>query len=425
MKSAAVIWNLKKGADRRFRSGHPWVFSNELQTSPKGLDPGAPVELRDAGGKFMAWGYGNPQSLIAFRAVSRNPEEADALDASGLARKIESARQLRTRLGFGEASCRMVYGEADGLPGLIVDRYRALDAGRKAHTVFVVQAHTAGAQRWLGYLPEILNEGALIVRNDLGIRKMEGLTEEEPRVERAVSGLSLSPATLLVANASGGRPLELQADLVKGQKTGFFLDQWANVELTIRRVLSGFPEKGPVRILDLCSYVGQWGVQIGHALARHSRQVEVVAVDSSESALALAKTNLESNGITTVRTVKADVLHGLDEFLGEEEFDLVISDPPAFIKGRKAIPEGKHAYLQLNTQAVRRVRPGGWIVSCSCSSLLEEADFLAALSKAARRNQRNIRWVARGGGAPDHPVRAEFPEGAYLKAWIGNVEAGE
>jgi len=428
-------WRLKSGADRRFRSGHPWVYSNELAASPAGIEPGAPIELCDAGGKFLARGYGNPHSLIAFRVLSRNPAVAEPLAAGEIAKVLLEALALRLSMGFGKTSFRLCFGEADGLPGLVIDRYRLASS-----QVFVVQAHTAGMDRILPEIEKILEKvtqslaGAgepawertgIVIRNDLGVRKLEGIEEQAPRVLRDLSGVSLMEAKILVRAAGSGSPLEFQVDLLKGQKTGFFLDQAGNVELAVTRLKSLRPKNAqePLRILDLCTYVGQWGAQLARAFHGQGVPVEVTAVDASAQALEFARRNIEAEGgVCTL--LRGDVLKDL-ETLTSSSFDLVISDPPALIKGRKDVPAGTHAYLQLNTQVFRLVRPGGAVVCCSCSGLLEEESFIQTLSKAAYRNRRSVRWIARGGQSSDHPALLEFPEGRYLKAWIGFASRNE
>jgi 23S rRNA (cytosine1962-C5)-methyltransferase len=396
------------------------VYSNELQGSPKGIEPGDPIELHDAGGKFLARGYGNPSSLIAFRALTRDPAFADPMSLQGLTKTIARAHQLRESLGLTAYSHRLCFGEADQLPGLIVDRYRLSD-GRD---VFVAQAHSAGAERMQGSLPEALAsllgaswaKATLVLRNDLSIRKLEGLREEEG--SRTVHGslAGLENAEILVAPVSGSEPTRFKVDLAEGQKTGFFLDQAANVRLAAERLAPGFGDT--VKILDLCSYVGQWSTQIARHLTRPGRKIEVTLFDASARALELGKANVERTG-AKVEAIQGDVLRDLEGI--PVRYDLVISDPPALIKGRKDIPQGKHAYLQLNTQAIRLVKPGGALVTCSCSALLPEEDFLASVGKAARRNSADLRLIARGSQSPDHPMLPEFPEGRYLKCWIGRV----
>lgn len=426
------VWRLRSGADKRFRAGHPWVYSNELCESPKGLEPGALVELRDAAGKFLARGYGNPQSLIAFRAVTRDEANIQPLAPEAVTSTLLRAGELRAALGLQAVSHRLCFGEADGLPGWVVDRYR-LAVGQ----VFVVQAHTAGMDRLTPALLQILEtytaemakrysepswqQTAVVLRNDLSVRKLEGLLEEDPRLLKEVPGMVLSPARILVRSASSGAPIEFRVDLLQGQKTGFFLDQAGNIELAISRLrtVGGSATSQVVRVLDLCCYVGQWGTQFARAFGKMGLRVEVVAVDASNRALELAKENIEAEG-GSCEILRGDVLKDLGQ-LAERSFDLVISDPPALIKSRKDIPAGTHAYLQLNTQVFRLIRQGGAVICCSCSGLLGEDEFLKSLSKAAYRNGRLTQWIGRGGPAPDHPLLLEFPEGRYLKAWIGIV----
>lgn len=425
--SGVPVWRLKKGMDRRFRSGHPWVYSNELDSSPKGIEPGAPVELRDAGGQFLARGYGNPSSLISFRALSRKPEEVAPWSPEGVLARLREAAAIRNSLGLSGVSHRLCFGEADQLPGLIIDRYR-LEAAHPAQA-FVIQAHTAGADRLLPQvrlaLDQLVSESdiphersAIVLRNDVGMRTLDGLTESEVETLRPAKGVDLAKARIRMAPSTGNDPIIFEADLLKGQKTGFFLDQSANT----RQFANIWKPTGKetIRILDLCCYAGQWSSQLARAFQARGNQVEVTLFDASASALEIAKRNVGAQGVQKVTTVQGDVLKDLNQFQAES-FDLVISDPPALIKGRKNIAAGTHAYLQVNTQAFRVVKTGGAVICSSCSFLLDDESFLQTLSKAAVRNDRRVRWVSRGGQAGDHPVLAEFPEGRYLKAWMGVV----
>jgi 23S rRNA (cytosine1962-C5)-methyltransferase len=337
---------------------------------------------------------------------------------------------------LGPYSHRLCFGEADQLPGLIIDRYRTGDDTQ----VFVVQLHTAGMDQLQPHLLTILESyvrdsktsskkiswenTAVVLDNEISARKLEGVPQEAPRILKSAPGVDPEKAQIRVvpalsATEAPGAFVEFQTHLLGGQKTGFFLDQASNIQLAAERLFGFRPESKVIRILDLCCYVGQWGTQLARVFRKAGLDVEVTAVDASAAALENAKQNLEREG-AVCKTLKADVLTGLDA-IADQSFDLVISDPPALIKGRKDIPAGTHAYLQLNTQVFRIVRRGGFVVSCSCSGLLEEEAFLKVLSKAAYRNKAQVRWIARGSQAPDHPMRIEFPEGRYLKAWIGFV----
>jgi 23S rRNA (cytosine1962-C5)-methyltransferase len=445
MENSGRSWKLKAGFDRRFRAGHPWVYSNELEQSPKGIEPGESIELRDASGKFLAWGFGHPGSLISFRSVSRDATERDALDPAGIQRRMVRAFRLRETLGLISSSFRLLFGESDHLPGLIIDRYRLSPTEGGLSQVLVVQAHTAGIDRRLGAVLESLQclvaeeisrkdpecsweRTAVVVRNDVHARKLEGLSTEGGGLvhpENASHGAGLAHALIRVAAPESGGFVEFQVDLLEGQKTGFFLDQSQNIEMTgafVRRWLSGYlkDHKHRIRILDLCCYVGQWGTRLVAAARAEGFEVEVVGVDASARALDFARRNVERAG-ARFEAIQGDVLRDLTG-LDADSFDIVISDPPALVKGRKDLGPGSHAYLQLNTQAMRVAKRGGWIVCCSCSAQLPEDEFAKGISKAAARNQKSVAWVARGGPGADHPVRLEFSEGRYLKAWIGRVD---
>ncbi len=418
---------LRKGMDRRFRAGHPWVYSNEIEGSFRDLEKGQDVILADPAGKFMARGYANPNSLITFRAVSRDEKETDALSETGLERRLRAAWELRRSSGKDLYSFRLSFGEADHLPGLIIDLWRVGQAAEGAAAIFAVQAHTAGADRWMEVLPRVLKKltneflgnvpVGVIARNDVSVRKLEGISVDEPRwIEAVPQGLDPKQIPLWV-RGPGQAALAMHCDWFSGQKTGFFLDQADNIQLLIQRLGAGkLPQK--MRVIDLCCYVGQWSAQIAAFLKSKGIEAEFTLVDASAEALAFAEKNVREAGATLVKTAKLDVLHELGS-LDSGSFDLVISDPPALVKSRKDLGPGTHAYLQLHTQAIRLVRPGAWLVACSCSALLSEEDFAGTLSKAGHRNGGQIRWIGRGGPAADHPILASFPEGRYLKCWIG------
>jgi 23S rRNA (cytosine1962-C5)-methyltransferase len=437
-----ISWRLRKGMDRRFRTGHPWVYSNEIIGGPQGIEPGEIVELQDAGGQFLARGFGNPSSLISFRALSRDAGVVDPVSGAQLLALLIQAHGLRVQAGFSGVSHRLCFGESDGLPGLIIDRYRV-----RQGQVFVVQAHTAGADRLLPRLFEGFQtfveqtqsgqggrsvewrNTAVVLRNDVAVRKLEGLPEKEScEIVKGIPEIELQDCEIAVRSVVDAEPLWFRVDLREGQKTGFFLDQFSNIQIAAQSFKTfefgrARPHAGsdsaPIRILDLCCYVGQWSAQLAAVLTRTGRKVEVLAVDVSERALELARHNIEAQG-AQCEVLKAHVLKELGD-LPARGFDLVISDPPALIKGRKDIPVGTHAYLQLATQVFKWVRPGGGVVCCSCSAWLEEESFIQAQSKGIQRNRRQVQWISRGSQAPDHPVLAEFPEGRYLKAWIGAV----
>lgn len=412
-----TTWRLAKNNDRRFNLGHPWVFSNELQSSPKGVEPGAIVHLSGPGGEPLAVGFGNPHSLIAFRELERSHTEIEWTPGKVL-EKIEKAKSFRQSVGVAETSHRLTFGEADGIPGLMIDAYR-LDS-KETPWVHVVQAQTAGADRFLPAITEFLaNMGPVVVKNTSEIRKLEGLTVDPVRVVGEVKDVDLSKAKILIA--VGSHTLTLQADLLEGQKTGLFLDQRSNIEFLLNSIQKGTFQKKGVRILDLCSYVGQWGSAIAQHLKSIGHDAHVTFVDVSDRALQFAQINGQASGAASTECVQMDVL-GTEDTLPAAAFDIVVCDPPAFIGSRKNIPTGRAAYLKLNQRAIAKVRAGGWLVSCSCSGLLTEEDFNETLAKASHRSKREIVGFGRGAQAKDHPVLPRFPEGRYLKAFFGRCE---
>lgn len=435
-----VIWKLRQGADKRIRGGHPWVFSNELSSSPKGIGPGAFVELQDARGQFLARGYGNPHSLIAFRAVSFDAQEREPLGFTPLVRKILSAWRIRKETGF-RGSFRLCFGESDFLPGLILDYYLVEQQNKKSQ-VFVAQLVTAGLDVALketeAFFRLLVEEAqasqvsefsweqtAVVIRNDVNVRKLEGLPLEGSRILKTIEGFDLSKIDILLNSASDESAIRMQCDLAEGQKTGFFLDQTQNIFQAVQIFKSwahAHPElkSQPIKILDLCCYVGHWSTQITRALRSQGFEVEVHIADVSAPALEFAKLNAEREG-AKVTVHKVDVLEGLDRF-ESRSFDIIIADPPAFIKSKKDIPTGTHAYMKMNAQAFRLIKKNRFVVSCSCSGLLEEENFKEAIRKAIQRNGWQARNLARGGHAADHPTIMQFPEGFYLKMFTHYTE---
>lgn len=431
-----VIWKLKEGDDRRLRSQHPWVFSNELQKSPKGHFPGSPVEIQDHKGQFIARGYGNPQSLISFRALSFDPTDREPWSENALIHKLLRSWKMRKQLGY-KGSFRLCFGEADFLPGLVVDYYLC-DTPMGQAQVFAAQILTSGLEFAIRDLQSFFHnlvkqaqsenltelnweQTAVVQRNDVNIRKLEGMQVVEPLVVKDILGIELDHIDIILNSASDQKTLLMKCDLFHGQKTGFFLDQTENIYLVIQQLHSYVRSKQmtKLRVLDLCCYVGHWSTQIARAMNNMGVEVEISQVDVSKNALEFAKLNAEREG-ATVTTHQLDVLEGLGVFK-DNSFDIVIADPPAFIKAKKDIPTGKHAYLKMNSQAFRICCRDGILVSCSCSGLLTEDDFREAIRKASVRNQKHAQCIGRGGHAADHPLLMSFEEGFYLKMYVNWV----
>jgi 23S rRNA (cytosine1962-C5)-methyltransferase len=387
------VLRLKRNEDRRLHAGHLWIFSNEVDTVQTPLPkfkPGEVVRVLAHNDRALGLAYVNPQSLIAARML----ETWKIPDTAWLAARIRTAMTLRDRL-YPKPYYRLVYGESDGLPGLVVDRYGAS---------CVAQIGTAGMERLKPQIQEALSQvvkcDALLFKNDSAAREMEGL----PSYVEAVKGTFDQPALVIEDG------LEFQAPLAEGQKTGWFFDQAAN-----RRALSKYVTAGG-RVLDVFSYVGAWGIRAAHHGAR-----EVTCVDSSAAALDLAAANAQRNRVkVTIR--KGDAFDVLEEF-GRQgaRFDVVIVDPPAFAKRKKDLPKALAAYKRLNPLALQVVAPEGILVSCSCSFHVSAEDLQDAIAKAARGADKHVQILEMGSQAPDHPVHPAIPETRYLKAYFCRI----
>ncbi len=408
-------WRLKKGAERRIRQGHPWVFTGELANSAKETAAGEIVELKDWENRFLAYGYTHPSSQICFRKLSGNAKETDVGTVDFFKRRLQTAHEHRANAGWADVSHRWVYAEGDGLPGLIVDAFQTPHGW-----LAVVQCSTAGMESLKENIFSALKTFekfqplTVIEAANSSARKAEGLAVGEKRI---VHGQEI-PLTRVELTLRHG--LKLEADLVKGQKTGFFLDQQANAG-ALRGFISQQFQKSPARILDLCCYVGQWSAHTAHALKNvGTPEAHVTLLDSSASALELAASNVSRQG-ATVEAICGDVMKVLED-LEEQSFDVVISDPPAFVKKKADLENGLRAYVKLNQIAMRLVKPGGLFVASSCSGQVRVSDWNSVLRSASEKAGRGFRQLAGLAHAPDHPLRPEFPEGEYLKCAIGRID---
>ena len=378
---------LKPQALKRLKTGHPWIFSNELVSVPRTLEPGVLVDIRLRTGGFFGRGYFNPRSLISVRLLSR---ENVPIDEAFLEARISRAQALRETRLPGQTAYRLIYGEADGLPGLIVDRYGS---------VLVAQFLTAGMDRLSGIVNAILcrrfNPSAVIARNDSSSRTLEGLPVEKHMLHGEVS----SPP---VIQKNG---LSFEVDVWEGQKTGFFLDQSDNY-----RLLEGKVAKA--RVLDAFCYTGAWGLHAARYGASH-----VLEMDSSERAILQAQSHFERNGFAAVGAfVREDVFDGLRRLgASGERFDMIILDPPAFAKSRQKLKEAIRGYKEVNRQAMRLLSPGGTLITCSCSHLVSNEMFRNMLVDASADTGRSFVITAWRTQGPDHPVVLGIPETEYLR----------
>ncbi|MDB6062444.1 MAG: rRNA large subunit methyltransferase [Verrucomicrobiaceae bacterium] len=387
---------LNPNAERRLRSGHPWIYSNEIDTkkSPlKNYTPGQQVQVHASNGKAIGIAYINPHTLICARLIGRD----HALDKSLLVHRLNIALALRERL-FPGPFYRLVYGDSDALPGLVVDRFG---------DYVVVQINTAGMELVLDdivtALTQVLKPRGILLKNDSRVRESEGL---DSYVKVAFG--EVPEQVELIEN--GCRFL---APLYSGQKTGWFYDH------RNARAQLGPYSKGR-RVLDVFSYIGGWGIQA----ALHGAS-EVTLLDSSAQALEMGLRNAELNGVgDRVKTLEGSAFDVLKELHEQgERFDTIILDPPAFIPRRKDIKAGVEAYRRVNELAMRLLNRDGFLISGSCSLHLERAQLVELLRAGSRHVDRQLQVLEQHGQGADHPVHPAIPETEYLKSVFCRVLA--
>jgi len=395
----APTLQLKRGKERSLRRRHPWIFSGAVARVEGSPAPGDTVLVRAHGGEALALAGYSPASQIRARVWTFDVDEE--VGPALLSRRLERAVDARRRQGLLNAgdACRLVNAESDGLPGVIIDRYGP-------HLVW--QLTFAGAERWrqdlAAALAAALPEAAgLYERSDAAERKKEGL---EPRCG-AVQGAE--PPELVEIQEGESRYM---VDLRRGHKTGFYLDQRES-----RAAVAGMARGG--ELLNCFCYTGGFGVAALGAGARR-----VLNLDSSAGALELARRNAELNGLPADRfeTLEEDAFSALRRLHGEgRRFDLVVLDPPKFVKGRKALKRAARGYKDINLQGFRLLNPGGRLVTFSCSGLMPPDLFQKIVADAALDAGVEAQLVGRMGPGPDHPVALPFPEGAYLKGMVCRV----
>jgi 23S rRNA (cytosine1962-C5)-methyltransferase len=390
MTTATKRLVLRKNQDRRVRGGHPWIFSNEVATLEGAPAPGDLVEVADVRGAFLGRAYYNPQSLICARLLTRGHDE---VDADLFVKRLERALRLREAALPGERTVRVVHGESDFLPGLVVDRYgdhlavQVLTLGMELRQDLVREA-----------LERVFAPRGVVRMADSPLRALEGLPLERgvwwgevpERVEVELEGF------------------HVEVDLLHGQKTGLFLDQRTN------RRAAGSRAAGR-RVLDLFCYQGEWALH-----AARGGAASVLAVDSSEPALAAAALNLERNGLADRVGLRRGDAFDVVRHLARagERFGLVVLDPPALVKSRKHLAAGARAYRELNRAAMGLLEEEGVLVTCSCSHHLDDALFRQVLLESARAAHRPFRVVEWRAESPDHPQLLAMPETHYLKCAV-------
>lgn len=391
---------LKRGEDRRLRAGHPWVFSNEVDTarSPLGaFAPGDLVTVVGAAGRPVGCGYVNPRTLICARLLTRDAQRP--IDGALLERRLARALALRERL-YPAPAYRLVNGEGDGLPGLVVDRYGE-------H--LVVQITTAGMERMraalLEALARLLSPASVLLRNDLPARLLEGL-ETGIEIARGVV-----PERVTLEEDGVG----FTVPLADGQKTGWFYDQRDN-----RLALDAGYVAG-ARVLDVFSYVGAWALRAARGGAE-----SVTCVEASTVAAELLAANAAANELAGRITVRRGDAFAVMRELADagRRFDVVILDPPAFIKRRRDREAGLQGYRNLHRLAVRLLTDDGFLVTASCSGLLERDELRGIARAAALKVGLELQILRQGGLPADHPVHPAIPETDYLKCLFARVGRG-
>ncbi|WP_375176752.1 class I SAM-dependent rRNA methyltransferase [Marinobacter mobilis] len=381
---------LRKGAERRIKAGHLWVYSNEVDArrSPlSGFEPGDQAELRSASDRPLGTLFVNPHALICGRLISRDPEHG--MTPQRLTQRMEVALALREKL-FDQPYYRWVFGDSDGLSGLVVDRFG---------DSVVIQISTAGMEQLrdaiVRAVQRLARPKSIVLKNDGKMRSVEGL----PSYIEQVEGVAAETLTVI---ENGVR---FEVPLSGGQKTGWFYDHRMNRQ----RLQCYAPGK---RVLDVFSYVGGWGVQAASAGA-----AQVTCIDSSSLAIDAVHHNASINGLDNVDTIEGDAFDALKALAAEKErFDVVVLDPPALIPRRRDQKAGEQAYARLNQLGLRLLAKDGVLVSASCSMHLSQERLVDIIRSSGRKIDRFVQLLEQGHQAPDHPVIPGIPETDYIKS---------
>ncbi|OGC90943.1 MAG: SAM-dependent methyltransferase [candidate division Zixibacteria bacterium RBG_16_48_11] len=381
---------LKDKEERRILAGHLWIFNNEIASIEELKENGELVDIYSWQQKFLGQGYYNRHSLIAVRILSPNRE---SINPEFFTRQFQRAYQYRKKIYPGSDSYRLIYSEGDLLPGLIVDKYGEY---------LVVQFLTMGMEKLsdlvLKTLLDLFNPKGILLRNDTATREREGLGQEVK--------VAFGDVPEMVEIEENG--LRFKANLHTGQKTGFFFDQREN-----RRLLRQFSQDK--KVLDCFCYSGGFTLYACQAGA-----ASILSVDQSEEALTLVRANAELNGFANrITIVKANCFEKLRELnQSREKFDLIILDPPAFVKSKEKLGEAMKGYKEINLSAMKLLSYQGVLVTCSCSYQLSSEDLLKTLRSAARDSKKSFRLLNFTSQAPDHPVLLAMPETQYLKCFF-------
>jgi 23S rRNA (cytosine1962-C5)-methyltransferase len=376
---------VSKRGESRVRSGHPWIFKSDVARAA-GVAPGSVVRVLGPTGRPLGFAFFSAQSEITLRMIERG----DTLSPTFVRDRLLAARAWREAIAPGVEALRLVHGEGDGLPSLIVDRY-----GEYLVVQTLSQATDARKAEIVAGLVEIFRPRGILERNDPRVRAHEGLASQVGVLHGEV------PETVTVSENG----VRLEADLWRGQKTGLFLDQRENHAMA-REYAGG-------RVLDGFTYNGGFGLAVA------AKADEVLAVDVSTEAVARVQRNATLNGVTNVTAREANVFDLLHELDGRgERFDTVILDPPAFAKSKSAVEKARRGYKEINLRALKLLRPGGCLITCSCSYHVHEGDLEGILADAAADAGATVSVVEKRRQARDHPILLGVPETYYLKCFV-------
>jgi 23S rRNA (cytosine1962-C5)-methyltransferase len=384
---------LKRKIAPRIANGHPWIFANEVDTMPEGLQGGEIAEVYYHDGKFAGKAYVNPKSQIVARLLTRN--KADEINEQFFLDRLRQAWQYRQQLGYVE-NCRLIFGEADYLPALIIDKF---------NDYFVIQTLALGIDKWkpaiVKAIQTIFQPKGIYERNDVPVRELEGLPQQK-------GFLSAAFDTKIIINENG---LKFNVDIENGQKTGYFLDQQDN-----RRALQHIVKGADV--LGAFCYTGSFELHAGYYGAK-----SVLGLDISEAAVKQAEANAALNGLdSTVKFQAVNAFDVLKTWAKEgRQYDVVILDPPAFTKSRETIQKAITGYKEINLRGMKLVKKGGFLVTCSCTNLIQPDLFLEIIRMAAKDARRELRQVTYQAQASDHPIIWGLENTHYLKFLVVQV----
>jgi len=384
---------LRKKISNRIADGHPWIFGNEIGDEEGKYEPGDIVDVFSSNGSFVGKGYINPASQIKVRLLTRNQQEE--INEEFFLNRIRKAWEYRRTLGYIE-NCRLIFGEADQMPALIIDKF---------NDYFVIQTLALGMEKWKEAIAKaiqtIFSPKGIYERNDVPVRELEGLQQQK-------GFLSAPFDTDIVINENG---LKFHVDIVNGQKTGYFLDQQDN-RRAISQVVKG------ADVLEAFCYTGTFSMHAAHYGAK-----SVLGLDISETAVNTARRNAELNGFQDI--CKFDNVNAFDvlkQWVKEgRRYDTVILDPPAFTKSRENIQKAITGYKEINLRGMKLLKPGGFLVTASCTNLVPPDLFLQIIEMAAKDARKTLRQVSWQTQAADHPIVWNIPNTQYLKFLIVEV----